>query len=197
MFAAKPETVPPCPMPQRPSTAYDRLKSSAPAKPPPACRLTNSTPTLERLARSCRMRPTVKFCRGVPAASTAAVCMFRNPTFVSLPTLPDNRPPPTIGICSPAAPRPIRRLKNTSTAPDCPTENRPAFSRKKGRFSGKNSVKRSRLICSSSTSTCAKSVRYVASRVRLGVMLYFRSAPQSPVPTVRVPAPRYAASPST
>ena len=143
------------------------------------------------------MRPTVKFCCGIPAASVAAVCMFRNPTFVLLPTLPDRRPPPTIGICSPRSPSPMRRLKNTSTAPDCPTENRPAFSRKKGRFSGKNRVNRSRLICSSSTSTCAKSVWNVASSVRLGVMLYFRSAPQSPVPTVRVSALRYAASPST
>jgi len=37
-----------------------------------------------------------------------------------------------------------------------PTVNSPAFSRKNGRFSGKNRLKRSRLTCWSSTSTCAK-----------------------------------------
>ena len=42
--------------------------------------------------------------------------------------------------------------------PSCPTEKRPAFSRKNGRFSGKNRLNRSRLIRWSSTSTCAKSV---------------------------------------
>ena len=47
----------------------------------------------------------------------------------------------------------------------------PAFSRKKSRFSGKNSGKRVRLICRSSTSVCAKSVFTVRLAVRLGVIL--------------------------
>jgi hypothetical protein len=52
-----------------------------------------------------------------------------------------------IGIASPLSPMPMRRLKNRSTSPGLPTLKKPAFSRKNGRFSGKNSVKRSRLTC--------------------------------------------------
>ena len=75
---------------------------------------------------------------------------------------------------------PIRRVKNRSTAWGVPAEKMPAFSRKKGRFSGKNSGKRVRLVRCSSTSTCAKSVLYVRSRVRLGVTPYLTSPPISP-----------------
>ena len=74
----------------------------------------------------------------------------------------------------------MRRLKNSSTSPGLPTVNSPAFSRKKGRFSGKNRLKRSRFTCWSSTSTCAKSVFTVPSRARLGVTVYFTSPPTSP-----------------
>ena len=63
--------------------------------------------------------------------------MVRNPMFVLFPTLPESRPPPRIGICSPFSPTPIRRLKKISIAPACPTEKAPAFSRKNGRFSRK------------------------------------------------------------
>ena len=72
------------------------------------------------------------------------------------PTWPVRRPPPRIGTRVRSSPIPIRRLKNSSSSPGCPTENSPAFSRKNGRFSGKNRLNRSRLICWSSTSTCAK-----------------------------------------
>ena len=66
----------------------------------------------------------------MPASS---VCMSRKPTFHS-PIFPDARPPPMIGMASPALFNPIRRLKNRSTSPGLPTEKKPAFSRKNGRF---------------------------------------------------------------
>jgi hypothetical protein len=47
----------------------------------------------------------------------------------------------------------------------------PAFSRKKSRFSGKNSGKRVRLMRRSSTSVSAKSVLTVKLAVRFGVIL--------------------------
>ena len=70
-------------------------------------------------------------------------------------TFPDNRAPPTMGIGCPAGPMPMRRLKKSSVWPGSlkaappllATVKAPAFSRKNGRFSGKNRVKRSRLIC--------------------------------------------------
>ena len=68
----------------------------------------------ERFWKSWRTRATVKLLDGVPVALTDSVWMFRKPTFVLLPTFPDRRPPPRIGICSPLSPIPIRRLKNTS-----------------------------------------------------------------------------------
>ena len=85
-----------------------------------------------------------------------------------------------IGIAWPERPSPMRRLKKRSTSPGLPTEKKPAFSRKKGRFSGKNSANRSRFTCWSSTSTWAKSVFTVPSSARLGVRLNFRSPPTSP-----------------
>ena len=53
---------------------------------------------------------------------------------------------------------PMRREKNRSIDCGWPNWNVDAFSRKNGRFSGKNRSKRVRLTCSSSASTCAKSV---------------------------------------
>ncbi len=62
-----------------------------------------------------------------------------------------------------------------------PKAKSPAFSRKKSRFSGKNRLKRVRLICCSSASTWAKSVLTVKSAVRFWVMPYFASMPTSAV----------------
>ncbi len=115
-------------------------------------------------------------------SSASLVWMFRRPTFQLPPTLPLSRPPPrmSIGCDVPAAPeRPMRREKNRSTACGCPNWKVVAFSRKNGRFSGKNRSKRVRLTCSSSASTCAKSVFTVTSIVRLGVTPHFRSTPTS------------------
>ncbi len=55
-----------------------------------------------------------------------------------------------------------------------------AFSRKNGRFSGKNSGNRVRLICCSSASTCAKSVLTVTSSVRSARTPHLKSSPTSP-----------------
>ena len=63
--------------------------------------------------------------------------------------------------------------------PPVPILNRPAFSRKKSRFSGKNRLKRVRFTCCSSTSTCAKSVLKVTSRFMPPVTPYFASRPTS------------------
>src|SRR5262245_50654120 len=64
-------------------------------------------------------------------------------------------------------------------APPCPISKTPRPVRKNSRFSGKNRLNRVRLICCSSTSTCAKSVLYVRSAVRLAVTPYFASTPAS------------------
>ena len=72
-------------------------------------------------------------------------------------SFPERRPPPWIGTWVPFGEMPIRRLKKRSE-PRPPTENIPAFSRKNGRFSGNEMLKRVRLVWTSSTSTCAKSV---------------------------------------
>ena len=83
-----------------------------------------------------------------------------------------------IGWSELAAPdKPMRREKKRSTDCGWPNWNVEAFSRKNGRFSGKNRSKRVRFTCSSSASTCAKSVFTVASSVRLGVMPHFVSMP--------------------
>ena len=60
----------------------------------------------------------------------------------------------------------------------------PEFSRKKSRFSGKNRLKRDRLICCSSASTCEKSVFTVKSQVRPLVRPYLTSKPPSKSPVV-------------
>jgi hypothetical protein len=90
-----------------------------------------------------------------------------------------------MGTGLPRVSMPMRRVKKRSTACGVPAENTPAFSRKKGRFSGKKSGNRVRLVRCSSTSTCAKSVFQVRSSVRLGVTPYLRSAPNSPVLVMR------------
>ncbi len=52
----------------------------------------------------------------------------------------------------------------------------PAPSWKNSRFSGKKRGNRSRFTCRSSTSDCAKSVRQVASAVKLGVTRHFMTS---------------------
>ena len=148
----------------------------------------------ERPLKSWRTRATVKLLPKSAAASS--VCMLSSPMLVG-PARPESRAPAMIGISSPFSPIPMRRLKNTSASPELPTAKSPAFSRKNGRFSGKNRLKRSRFTCCSSTSTWAKSVLTVASSVRLGVTLYLASRPTSPKNFVsRLDAPRCLASPS-
>jgi hypothetical protein len=71
--------------------------------------------------------------------------------------------------------------KKRSICCDDPNWKMEAFSRKNGRFSGKNSSKRVRFTCSLSASTCAKSVFTVTSAVSLGVIPHFTSRPTSPV----------------
>ena len=83
---------------------------------------------------------------------TSSVNIDKNPTFVFL-ILPDNLEPPIIGTISPSLPIPILLLKKRSTSPGLPTENCPAFSKKKGLFSGKNKLNLSKFTCCSSTST--------------------------------------------
>ena len=107
-------------------------------------------------------------------------------------------------VCDPA--RPVKRAPaNTGTAPSSATPMRleknnrngggsqlfrqpiskmPAFSRKKSRLSGKKRSKRVRFTCSSSTSTCAKSVLSVASNSRPGRISNFTSSPRSSWPSV-------------
>ena len=60
-----------------------------------------------------------------------------------------------------------------------PKRNVPWFSRKNSRFSGKNRLKRVRLICCSSASTCAKSGLAVKSAVSPWVTPYLMSTPPS------------------
>ena len=93
--------------------------------------------------------------------------------------MPLTRAPASIGTGLRFSSMPMRREKNSSTSRGVPNSKNPAFSRKNGRFSGKNRSNRVRLICSSSTSTCAKSVLNVASSVRLGVSPYLTSRPAS------------------
>ena len=88
---------------------------------------------------------------------TASVLIDNTPTFMPE-KVPVSRPPPIIGTGTPSGPTPIRRLKNISISgpknpPPDPTEKRPAFSRKNARFSGKNKLNLSKLICCSSAST--------------------------------------------
>ncbi len=66
-----------------------------------------------------------------------------------------------------------------------PNEKVPWFSRKNSRFSGKKRLKRVRLTCCWSASTCAKSVLTVRSAVRFCVTPYFRSMPASAVRSSR------------
>ena len=123
------------------------------------------------------------------------------------PLLPVNRAPPMIGIGTPSSDRPMRRVKKRSTVrpnpPPPPTLNMPAFSRKKSRFSGKKSAKRVRLTCSSSTSTWAKSVFTVRSRLSPDATPYLTSMPYSlnpdgsrrpPTRSCRPPASMYGVS---
>src|ERR687897_380232 len=99
----------------------------------------------------------------------------------------------------------MRRLKNSRVSPEpfwrppapppppppakppppAPNRKIPEFSRKKSRFSGKNRLKRDRLICCSSASACEKSVLTVKSQVRPLVTPYFTSKPESKVPSGR------------
>ena len=75
-------------------------------------------------------------------------------------------------IGCPMSDRPMRRLKNRSSIRSVPwllTVNWPEFSRKKSRFSGKNSGNRVRFTCCSSTSACAKSVLTVTSSAEPGL----------------------------
>src|SRR6185436_2862265 len=60
-----------------------------------------------------------------------------------------------------------------------PNVKAPAPSRKNSRFSGNDRLKRVRFTCASSASTCAKSVLYVTSAIRLLVTLYLTSTPAS------------------
>src|ERR1051325_2718447 len=114
------------------------------------------------------------------------------------PTRPVRRDPASSGIESPLGDRPIWRLKKKIMSCDwfCrpwppppppppppvfpdPNWNTPEFSRKKSRFSGKNKLKRVRLTCCSSASTCEKSVLTVKSHVNPVVTPYFTSKPAS------------------
>ena len=118
----------------------------------------------------------------------AAVCMLSSPTVTVSETLPDSRAPPRMGMACPSGAMPMRRLKKSSVwlgslnaaPPLLATVKAPAFSRKNGRFSGKNRLNRSRLICCWSTSTWAKSVLTVRSRATPEVTPYLRSPPKSP-----------------
>ena len=140
-------------------------------------------PTLDRFGSSLLTRNTEKLLPG--RSPTSAVCMFSAPTFRP-PALPLSRPPPMIGTSSPFSSSPIRRLKNRSSSCPLPMVNSSEFSWKNGRFSGNRRLKRVRLICCVSTSTCAKSVLTVASRFRLGVMPNLASRPMSPSKSVGV-----------
>ena len=61
---------------------------------------------------------------------TSSVNIDNSPIFVSF-ILPDNLEPPIIGTISPFESIPILLLKNKSISPGLPTENCPAFSKKK------------------------------------------------------------------
>ena len=121
-------------MPQRPSAPYVRLRSPAGDRSPVPSRFTKMAPTRERFGSSRETRTTAKLLAGA-CVSPVRVCMSRRPT-LKPPSLPDRRAPPAIGTTSPDGPIPIRREKKRSTSPGEPSVNSPAFSRKKGRFSG-------------------------------------------------------------
>ena len=119
-------------------------------------------------------RTTLKFVAVTLRSSTFAVRMSMTPMLKG-PALPVTRPPTSIGTCLPSS-RPMRRLKNiTGTSAGIglpkllppppggrfetpPKAKMPCPSRKKSRFSGNSTLKRVRLACCSSSSTCAKSV---------------------------------------
>ena len=137
-------------------------------------------PTRLRRRMSRLTRSTLKLVASASAVGVSSVWMLMAPTLKS-PTLPVRRPPPTIGTVRPSS-RPMRRLKkrvgaspggntpggafrmaraeppNPPNPATRPKSKMPWLSRKNSRFSGKNRLNRVRLICCSSTSTCAKSV---------------------------------------
>ena len=94
-----------------------------------------------------------------------------------LPIRPLSLPPPMRSTVLPSSAMPMRRLKKgmMTRGPDVgvspSTAKLGASSRKNCRFSGKNSEKRVRLTCASSTSASEKSVFSVRLSVRPGVSL--------------------------
>ncbi|MCG3120680.1 MAG: hypothetical protein ALAOOOJD_03499 [bacterium] len=138
-------------------------------------------PILERWKISRLTRATEKCERGRPFS--LSVKISNTPT-LKRPIFPVNRPPARIGTMFPKPSMPMRRLKNNSMEggpknPGSPNSNVLALSRKNSRFSGKKSGKRVKLTCSTSASTCAKSVLAVKSSVRLDVSPYLTSTPAS------------------
>ena len=166
-------------------------------------------PTRLRRRMSRLTRSTLKLVGRALLARASSVWMLMAPTLKS-PTLPVSRPPPRIGTVRPAWSRPIRRLKKRVGASPGgntpggalripraeppkppkpatrPKSKMPWLSRKNSRFSGKNRLNRVRLICCSSTSTCAKSVLKVKSAVRFSVRPYFTSTPPFPSPSFEI-----------
>ncbi len=145
------------------------------------------SPIVLRRKMSRRTRKTLKFVPGDSPAWVSAVCMLIMPS-VNAPARPVSRPPARIGS-SPFWPMPIRRLwKMIGVSPPGPQIRfsrppklkTPWPSRKNSRFSGKKRLKRVRLTCWSSASTCAKSVLTVKSAVSPRVTPYFASKPMSP-----------------
>ena len=108
------------------------------------------------------------------AVHNSSVCIDMIPT-ENLPARPVSLAPPSRGTISPSLVRPILRLKKGSTSgplrlsppppEEGPQSNTLWFSRKKSLFSGKNRLNLVRLVLTSSTSTCEKSVFRVASKV--------------------------------
>ena len=150
---------------------------------------------LPRFSTSRRTRSTEKLVDGETPSSDSPVWMSMAPSEY-LPARPVTRPPARIGTGRLPF-RPMRRLKNTTgvspgpwlppvrapgvTRVDTPPNwKMPCPSRKNSRFSGKKTLKRVRFTCCSSSSTCAKSVLYEKSAVRLFVSPTFRSPPMSP-----------------
>jgi hypothetical protein len=135
------------------------------------------TPTRDRFGSCCATRRTVKWF-GSWTPSIPPVCICRIPTSVR-PTRPESRVPQRMGTWRPPGATPMRREWNIWAEPEDPTWKSPEFSRKKGRFSGKKREKRVRSTCWSSTSTWAKSVFTVKSRLRLWVIPNLASPPTS------------------
>ena len=164
-----------------------RLEPPAPPTPV-SCRFVKITPTSERPKTLRRSLTTLKFSAASP--SNVSLWMLRRPTSIS-PILPVRRAPPVSGTGVPPRSPIWREWKSVKSRNDVlergtpgtrltsPKENVPEFSKKNSRCSGKKSGKRVRFTCSASASTCEKSVRYVRSSVRFGVMPYFRSSPAS------------------